>query len=63
MNINGTRKTAKAERFIDTGTISMRPSKTRRFMMKKIIIVCLMLAAVAYASQRTVVVEEFTATQ
>ena len=30
--------------------------------MKKIIIVCLMLAAVAYTSQRTVVVEEFTRT-
>jgi len=30
--------------------------------MKKILILCLLLAAISYASQRTVVVEEFTAT-
>ncbi len=30
--------------------------------MKKILILCLLLMAVVYGSQRTVVVEEFTAT-
>jgi hypothetical protein len=30
--------------------------------MKKILILCLLLTAVVYGSQRTVVVEEFTAT-
>lgn len=30
--------------------------------MKKILVVCLLLVAVSFASQRKVVVEEFTAT-
>jgi len=36
--------------------------KQRRIHMKKILILCLLMTAVAYSSQRTVVIEEFTAT-